>query len=275
MTEPKKRMAGKATREKLRQAGYIELADKPGLTLDEANVALREISATMQQERLKQIKELKASVRGPRPNVPDMTMERCSTAVVGESYRRSTLLAIFEAHRADVRHAYCWAVLSRDQSNRYDSNAVKIVIDGKHVGFLSQDDAESFAPYLDFCSSDLCCTAAVVGDHEEAWFGVYLDIDLREAASLIENSLEQQQKIKQEQVKAAIKRENENIIRLFKVMGAIGVIALLTFLTYYLLVDVILPAFGTAAKGIGAFGGNVIQCIGNLLDAFIRLFDNL
>jgi hypothetical protein len=40
------------------------------------------------------------------------------------------------------------ATLQHDPGNRYDKNAVKVLIDGEHVGFLPKEDAPAYGPLL-------------------------------------------------------------------------------------------------------------------------------
>jgi hypothetical protein len=61
--------------------------------------------------------------------------------VVGESYHQPTLWAIVGGETDDrVRHD-CHAVLSADQDNEYDANAVSVWVMGSKVGHLSRSDA--------------------------------------------------------------------------------------------------------------------------------------
>ena len=37
----------------------------------------------------------------------------------------------------------------REPDNEYDENAIKVLLNDKQIGYISRDDAEQFAPYLD------------------------------------------------------------------------------------------------------------------------------
>ena len=63
--------------------------------------------------------------------------------IVGESYRRDNLLEIINHHNA-ASHGKLNidAVLEPEPSNSFDKNAVRVLIDGKHVGYIPQIDSE-------------------------------------------------------------------------------------------------------------------------------------
>jgi rubrerythrin len=68
--------------------------------------------------------------------------------VVGESRYQGALWQIVGGFRHDpVRHAVN-AVLLPEPDNRYDSNAVRVLVEGQLVGYLSRDDAAAYQPGL-------------------------------------------------------------------------------------------------------------------------------
>ena len=40
-------------------------------------------------------------------------------------------------------------VLRRDSDNAYDKNAIEVLASGRRIGFISRDEAETFAPAMD------------------------------------------------------------------------------------------------------------------------------
>lgn len=180
MTKPK--MAGKATREKLRQAGVDPaIVDKPDLTLEEAHVAIGEkrLEDELEAHRatlrlvgheladspdlhlddarlLADEAERLLAVRacGPAPRTYGKTGlllmpiddSEGITEIVGESYHMDALRRIVQKAQAEGRAvsnvAHGWAVLVPEPENPHDENAVAVTIDEKKVGHLSRDDAE-------------------------------------------------------------------------------------------------------------------------------------
>ena len=63
--------------------------------------------------------------------------------IVGESYRRESLLKIINSHNAaSIGKLHIEAELEPEPSNSFDKNAVRVLIDGKHVGYIPQIDSE-------------------------------------------------------------------------------------------------------------------------------------
>ena len=68
--------------------------------------------------------------------------------VAGESHYQEVLWSIVGGWRSDrVRHDTV-AVLIPDPDNQYDSDAIKVVVEGNLVGYLSSDDAAIYLPGL-------------------------------------------------------------------------------------------------------------------------------
>ncbi len=62
--------------------------------------------------------------------------------VVGESYRRDNLTALIRAHKAfDTGQIFSTAVLEMEPANEFDSNAVKVVVEGTQVGYIPKFDS--------------------------------------------------------------------------------------------------------------------------------------
>jgi hypothetical protein len=68
--------------------------------------------------------------------------------VVGESHYQNELWDIVAATRGDRVRYHTHAVLIPDEDNSYDPNAIKILIDGNLVGYLSREDAVIYRPGL-------------------------------------------------------------------------------------------------------------------------------
>ena len=62
--------------------------------------------------------------------------------VVGESYRRDNLTALIRAHKAfESGQIFSTAVLEMEPTNEFDSNAVKVVVEGTQVGYIPKFDS--------------------------------------------------------------------------------------------------------------------------------------
>lgn len=61
--------------------------------------------------------------------------------VVGESFYKAGFEALTTWPQDAERMLYALATLIPDPENHYDSNAVKVVVEGRHIGHLSKDSA--------------------------------------------------------------------------------------------------------------------------------------
>jgi hypothetical protein len=62
--------------------------------------------------------------------------------VVGESFSRDGLLALVRSHKAfDTGEIYGSAVLELEPTNEFDPTAVKVVVEGVHVGYIPKFDS--------------------------------------------------------------------------------------------------------------------------------------
>jgi len=62
--------------------------------------------------------------------------------VVGESFRRDGLLALVRSHKAfDTGEIYGSAFLELEPTNEFDPTAVKVVVEGVHVGYIPKFDS--------------------------------------------------------------------------------------------------------------------------------------
>jgi len=64
--------------------------------------------------------------------------------VVGESFRRDNLLALVRSHKAfDIGEIYGSAILELEPTNEFDPTAVKVVVEGVHVGYIPKFDSSA------------------------------------------------------------------------------------------------------------------------------------
>lgn len=104
------------------------------------------------------------------------------TAVVGESNYQSAIMAECGSHtRYGVEHE-CLATVRPDPGNRFDANAVEVLIRGQRVGFLSREEAPRMKEALEAVGlASATCGARINGgwrtnQHDEGHFGVRLAI---------------------------------------------------------------------------------------------------
>jgi hypothetical protein len=63
--------------------------------------------------------------------------------IVGESHRRENLLEIINEHNAiSIGKLHVEAILDPEPSNSFDKHAVRVLIEGKHVGYIPKTDSE-------------------------------------------------------------------------------------------------------------------------------------
>jgi hypothetical protein len=105
--------------------------------------------------------------------------------IVGEGPRQQALETLAGGRTEDGVEQYCAAVLRREPSNRFDSNAVRVEINRQHVGYLNRKNASEYCRRvraLGFSNSAIAsCPAVIVGgwdrgDGDRGHFGVKLDL---------------------------------------------------------------------------------------------------
>jgi hypothetical protein len=107
--------------------------------------------------------------------------------VVGESHYQAALEAICGGRTedgADDKPRIAYLIL--EDGNPYDPEAVRVEIDGRHVGHLSRPDARAFRAYLTghgIQQKTVYCKAQIRGGwdrgpEDRGHFGVFLDFDL-------------------------------------------------------------------------------------------------
>ena len=109
--------------------------------------------------------------------------------VVGESFYQDALDAICGGKCEDGHEKQCTAILRPEPTNKYDKNAVAVVIEGRKVAHLSRDDAMEFHDdmrRLGLAGQEAMCNARINGGWsrarkggrtEEGHYGVELDLE--------------------------------------------------------------------------------------------------
>ena len=111
--------------------------------------------------------------------------------VVGVSRRQDTLADIVARHGRNGRTLTTDAILSLEDTNPYDANAVRVEIDGALIGYISRDNARRYRADLAAAGTPRAtvrCRARIVGGFEtpggeRASFGVRLDLPPMEAGA--------------------------------------------------------------------------------------------
>src|SRR4051794_32779100 len=68
--------------------------------------------------------------------------------VVGESNYQDALWQIVGGFRRDAVRFSCTAVLLPEPDNRYDENAIRVIVESHLVGYLAREDAAVYQPGL-------------------------------------------------------------------------------------------------------------------------------
>jgi hypothetical protein len=94
------------------------------------------------------IRKASESIHGPEVPVTSAPSSEASDGVdynydvVGESFQRDHLTALIRAHNAfESGEIYSTAVLELEPTNPFDSNAVKVVVEGTQVGYIPKFDS--------------------------------------------------------------------------------------------------------------------------------------
>lgn len=103
-------------------------------------------------------------------------------SVVGESHCQDALSAICGGHNREGHEMEVVAQLVPEPRNRFDPNAVMVMIDGHKVGYLMRDDAPRYLRALEAVNCDgetASVRAKIVGgwrtnQHDAGHFGVRL-----------------------------------------------------------------------------------------------------
>jgi len=94
------------------------------------------------------IRKASESIHGPEVPVANASNTEAPEGVdynydvVGESFRRDGLLALVRSHKSfDTGEIYGSAVLELEPTNEFDPTAVKVVVEGLHVGYIPKFDS--------------------------------------------------------------------------------------------------------------------------------------
>jgi hypothetical protein len=104
--------------------------------------------------------------------------------VVGEASYQNSIAALAAGHGTSSANVQCVAQLIPEDTNKRDSKAVAVRIQGALVGYLSREDARSFRRRLSqkgISGQATTCDACIVGggtrkNGEKLYYGVKLDI---------------------------------------------------------------------------------------------------
>jgi hypothetical protein len=104
--------------------------------------------------------------------------------IVGEASYQPALESLCGGRTEDGADVVTEARLVCEDSNRYDSNAVRVDIDGNTVGYLSRDSARHYRKELErrgHGKRDVLCEAEIRGgwdrgENDRGHFGVKLDL---------------------------------------------------------------------------------------------------
>lgn len=95
--------------------------------------------------------------------------------MVGESHSQDALLQV--AGSGEVRHP-CEARLVLEDGNPYDSQAVRVDIGGRTVGYLSRADAKRYRVRVIDKGLTVSCNAVIIGGGVGRSLGAWLDLPL-------------------------------------------------------------------------------------------------
>ncbi len=133
----------------------------------------------------------------PAPSAPTKRATSISLAgsgdfdheVVGESFYQDDLDAICGGKCEDGHEKECTAILRPEPQNKFDKNAVAVLVQGRKVAHLSRDDAKEFHAdmrRLGAAGLDATCKARINGGWsrarkggrmDEGHYGVELDLE--------------------------------------------------------------------------------------------------
>lgn len=106
-------------------------------------------------------------------------------ACVGESHYQAAFERSCGGRTEDGESRDVVAVLVLDDENPYDSDAVRVEVQGHVVGYLSRQDARAYRELLSAanCSDSLECLGVIRGGwdrgpRDRGHYGIYLDLPL-------------------------------------------------------------------------------------------------
>jgi HIRAN domain len=110
----------------------------------------------------------------------DVTVESNTVPIEisGESFYHDAIIDVIGEPTEDGYDVTVNGRLVRDPANKYDSNAIKCLINGRHVGHVNRDDAEEISHYMDTHNiTDLLVSCEVTGGwsrgkNDSGFFGI-------------------------------------------------------------------------------------------------------
>lgn len=104
--------------------------------------------------------------------------------IVGEASYQEALNALCGGKRENGSNRPCEATLVREPTNPYDSNAIAIYIEGRHVGYLDRVMAPTYGPLMTRLAEEGACARCNAhinggwdrGGGDTGNFGVILDL---------------------------------------------------------------------------------------------------
>jgi hypothetical protein len=108
-------------------------------------------------------------------------------ACVGESHYQDALQLVCGTRKEEGENREVSAVLSLEDSNPYDPDAVRIDVNGRTVGYLNRQDARTYRELLSAigCDDSLECRGVIRGGwdrgaKDRGYYGIYLDLPIYE-----------------------------------------------------------------------------------------------
>lgn len=110
-----------------------------------------------------------------------LTWEAPLDLVRGESYRQKALQKFAGKPHSNGYLIPVCVQLSREPSNKYDSNAIKVEIEDNHVGYIAREVAEQMAFMMDATQIQSFAVAGLIrgGNFKAPSLGVYIWLDKR------------------------------------------------------------------------------------------------
>ncbi len=94
--------------------------------------------------------------------------------------RQEILSGLFDAQESSAQgHGpMLAATLEREPQNQFDSNAIKVVVDGKHIGYVPKYLAAKLAPRMDAGEAYAVTSVEIGGGSDGYSYGVTITIDV-------------------------------------------------------------------------------------------------
>lgn len=129
------------------------------------------------------LRRLFTTSKGPRDLQLVALLGGFDVEVVGEASYQEALERLCGGRTDEGADLECVATLRAEPSNPYDPDAIRVEIDGEHVGYLNRHAAKAFRPVADRLARQGqvgTCRARIVGgwdrEDDRGHFGVRLDL---------------------------------------------------------------------------------------------------